>query len=390
MPHSRRAFIRVLGTTGVVVAATAAGAGGFALTRRPAAALEPWRRAGTANDPRLRALSYAILAPNPHNRQPWMVELRGEDALLLHCDLERLLPETDPFDRQILIGLGCFLEILRMAAAEQGFLAEITPFPEGAPGERLDRRPVAQVRLRPDDAVAQDPLFAQVLDRRSNKEPFDTARTVSDDSLAALTAAGSGATAIAVTNESAAVEGLRDLTWRAHVIEVETPRTLKESVDLMRIGKAEIEANPDGIDLGGAFLETLNLIGLMTRESLADPASTAFAEGLRMYEEIIGSAMAYVWITTPGNTRLDQLEAGRDWVRVNLAATKLDLGAQPLSQALQEYPEMADLFAELHRRLGAADAVSEGARVQMRARLGYGPEVPPSPRWKLESKLTTG
>ena len=386
MPQSRRAFIRILGTTGVVVAATAAGAGGFALTRTPTAALEPWRRAGTADDPRLRALSYAILAPNPHNRQPWMVELVGDDALLLHCDLERLLPETDPFDRQILIGLGCFLELLRMAAAEQGYLAEITPFPAGEPGERLNRRPVARVHLRPDDEIAKDPLFAQVLDRRSNKEPFDTARSVSDESLAALAAAGGGKAAIATTNLPAAVAELRDLTWRAHLIEVETPRTLKESVDLMRIGKAEIEANPDGIDLGGAFLETLNLIGLMTRESLADPESAAFAEGLRMYEEIIGSAMAYVWITTPGNVRLAQLVAGRDWLRVNLAATRLGLAVQPLSQALQEYPEMADLFAELNRTLD----VGEGERIQMLARLGYGPEVSPSPRWNLESRLASG
>ncbi len=383
MPSSRRAFIRILGTAGVV-AATAAGAGGFVLTRTPTAASEPWRRAGAGDNPRLRALSYAILAPNPHNRQPWMVELVGDDALLLHCDLERLLPETDPFDRQILIGLGCFLELLRMAAAEEGYLAEITPFPEGEPGERLDRRPVARVRLRPDDKVAKDPLFAQVLDRRSNKEPFDSARPVSDDSLAALAAAGSGKTAIGTTNQSAAVAELRDLTWRAHLIEVETPRTLQESIDLMRIGKAEILANPDGIDLGGAFLETLNLMGLMTRESLADPESTAFAEGLSMYREIIGSAMAYVWIATPGNSRFAQVVAGRDWLRVNLVATRLGLGVHPLSQALQEYPEMADLFAEAHRRLGA----EAGARVQMLARLGYGPEVRPSPRWKLESRLT--
>ena len=38
----------------------------------------------------------------------------------------------------------------------------------------------------------------------------------------------------------------------------------------MRIGKAEINANPDGIDLGGAFLEALSAAGLLTRETLAD------------------------------------------------------------------------------------------------------------------------
>jgi heterotetrameric sarcosine oxidase gamma subunit len=39
-----------------------------------ASATEPWRRAGQSlGDPRLDALAYAILAPNPHNRQPWTV-----------------------------------------------------------------------------------------------------------------------------------------------------------------------------------------------------------------------------------------------------------------------------------------------------------------------------
>ena len=41
---------------------------------------------------------------------------------------------------------------------------EITLFPEGAFGaQQLDRRPVARVRLVPDDTVSRDPLFAQVL-----------------------------------------------------------------------------------------------------------------------------------------------------------------------------------------------------------------------------------
>jgi len=43
-----------------------AGGGIFLLTRRPNAALKPWQVASqTFADPRLQALSYAILAPNP-------------------------------------------------------------------------------------------------------------------------------------------------------------------------------------------------------------------------------------------------------------------------------------------------------------------------------------
>jgi hypothetical protein len=94
------------------------------------------------------------------------------------------------------------------------------------------------------------------------------------------------------------------------------------------------------------------------------------------------TAMAHIWQITPGNTRADQIAAGRDWVRLNLAATAAGLGMQPLSQALQEYTEMADLYAAAHQALAPG-----GGTVQMWARLGYGPTVAPSPRWPVENKI---
>lgn len=97
---NRRFFLKLAGG-GVVLAA--GGAALFAYTRTPNAALAPWSLAGTYDDPRKNALSHAILAPNPHNRQPWIVALNGEDELTLYFDTDKQLPHTDPFDRQITI-----------------------------------------------------------------------------------------------------------------------------------------------------------------------------------------------------------------------------------------------------------------------------------------------
>ena len=185
---SRRSFIRLAGTSAVVVAATSAiGAGVFSMTRTPHKALAPWTQAGNVyDDPRKRALSYAILAPNPHNRQPWLADLNRSNEITLYCDLTRLLPETDPFNRQILIGLGCFLELLRMAAAQDGYKLDITRFPEGIPETNLDERPIARIVFNPDMDVLPDPLFAYVLKRRSNKKEFDTNKPVATENLLAL------------------------------------------------------------------------------------------------------------------------------------------------------------------------------------------------------------
>jgi hypothetical protein len=379
MTLSRRPALSVIGG-GTILAAV--GAGAFAVTRAPANALAPWQAAGGYDDLRMRAPSFALLAPNPHNRQPWIVDLGAAHTVTLYADTGRLLPETDPFSRQITIGLGCFLELMRMAAAEEGHRVELALFPEGDDPAALDARPVARARFVPDPATARDPLFAHVLDRRSLKEPYDTARPVAPATLDALAAATTARTRLEATVDPAEVEALRTLSAEALRIEFETPRTLQESIDLFRIGHRELDANPDGIDFSGPLFETLRLAGLFSREAAAIPGSTSYAAGLDAVMANARTAMGHGWLVSPGNTRADQIAAGADWVRLNLATTSLGLGVQPLSQALQEFPEMAGPYAAVHARLAP-----EGGTVQMLARIGYGPAVGPSPRWPLDAKL---
>ncbi|MCP3972652.1 MAG: twin-arginine translocation pathway signal protein [Rhodobacteraceae bacterium] len=362
---SRRRAIFLMG--GGVVLAAAAGAGGFLTTRTPTTAIAPWGAAGTYTEPRKRALSYAILAPNPHNRQPWVAEMRGDTGLAIWRDKTRNIPETDPFDRQLTIGMGCFLELLRMAGAEDGWRTDTTLFPEGEDG------PVALIDFAAGGVA--DPLFAHVPDRHTNRNPYDD-RPVDAQAVDALQQYAT------LVTEPDAVSDLRELTVEAMNIEMTTPHTFRESADLIRLGKAEIQANPDGISLGGPFLESLMLVGLLTREGMADPDSAQFQQGLDMQKTSLTATPAYAVITSPGNTRHDQIGAGAAWLRLHLAATGQGLAMQPASQALQEYHEMATLYTKVHDMLAAP-----GETVQMLGRLGYCQPVGPSPRWPLESCL---
>ena len=375
---TRRGMLKLVGG-GVVLAA--ASTGGFIAANGPSkAARAPWRDAGQETEFRRRALSYAILAPNPHNRQPWLVRLDGDQALTLFCDLDRRLPATDPYDRQIVIGHGAFLELLSLAAAEDGYRTEITLFPEGEDMATLDVRPVAHVRFLAGEADP-DPLFAHVLARRSNKEPYE-ARDVESEKLAAMVQAGSsfGVSTTAIGNTPMA-ETLRDLTWRAHQKEMNTPATNQESVDLMRIGAKEVAANPDGIELEGAFIAAGKLIGMINRETLADQTSTGFQQGLNMYEALAMTARGFAWLTNDNRSRADQIHAGRAYTRMNLTATSLGVSIHPWSQSLQEYPEMADLHTEVHELIGS------GLRLQMLVRVGYAKPIVATPRWPMESHL---
>ena len=379
----RRDFLRIVGG-GTVLAATGL-AGGFVATRRPDRALAAWDAPGSGYaDPRLQALSFAILAPNPHNRQPWMVDLSMPGEIRVLIDKSRLLPHTDPYSRQITIGLGCFLELLRMAAASIGYRADADLFPEGENPNQVGNEPVAVVQMIEDARTPSDPLFGYVPARRSNKDAYDVSRTVSSEYLDRLATVGGPGTRIAATGETGEVASLRQLAKDAFEVEMRTPRTYKESVDLFRIGKAEIEANPDGIEFRGMRFELLRAAGLFTQEAAMDMTSPSFEQGLQGILDTIDTSMAFVWLATPGNSRIDQLNAGRDWLRINLQATADGIGTQPLSQALQEYAEMADHYEDIHGRLG-----KEGETVQMFARLGFGSSVEPSPRWSLESRITS-
>jgi hypothetical protein len=349
-----------------------------------ASATAPWRATGESlGDARLDALAFAILAPNPHNRQPWQYRLDGADRIDVYCDLDRRLPATDPFDRQICIGFGCMIELFVLAAAARGYAANVALWPDGAPQPRLDTRRVAALTLTRSGPVRPDPLAEAILVRRSNKTVYDNT-PVPAAMLAALVGdPGVDGLRVAGSVDPADVEKLRQLTWAAWMAEYETAATRRETIDLMRIGNGEIVANPDGVELGGVMMGLGKFSGLVTRETLDTPGSTAYQQGIDMYEPMLRSAQGHVWIVTDDSGRAAQIAAGRRWVRMNLRAQNLGLALHPLSQCLQEFPEMAAHYADVHRTLGAAD----GAIVQMLGRIGFAPPPPPTPRWPLKTHL---
>ena len=360
---TRRKFLKILGG-GTIFAATASVA--FVTTRTPHAALAPWQPAPYA-DPRMAALSHAVLAPSPHNRQPWLIELQGEDTVLIHRDENRDLPMTDPFHRQLFIGLGAFLETMVLAAGAGGHSVDLTLLPEGDDG------PVARAVFLP--GAEADPLATQILDRHSNKQPYTDRRLTSDEATILTDYAD-------LILDDDRVAAIREMTERAFRIEMETPRTLRESVELMRIGKAEINANPDGIELTGPALEVLRRIGLLDEDVLMNLDHPGNKAQLAAYYAMLRATHHYAVVTTPGNTRLDQIAAGRRTVRLYLKTTEMGLGLHPVSQALQEYVEMADEYALAHRMLAPEDHT-----VQMLLRLGHGPAPVATPRWPLESRI---
>ena len=390
----RRSFIRIAGG-GVVAAATLATASLTGCSAdMPNAAIEAWQGPGAdlaaAGDPRRWLLSYAILAPHSHNLQSWIVDLGTPGEITLSCDAKRLLPQTDPLSRQIMMSHGTFIELLDLAARQRGLRADVALFPQGAFGpDKLDARPVARIRLTPDASVAKDPLFGQILRRRTNRSAYDPSRPVPATAWAAMPPPPQPHTlqlGYAGVEQGPALAMHRSIAAEAWRIELTTPRTIMESFEVLRVGAAEVARHRDGLTLLDPMVVTLNRLGLFDRSKAPAADDYATTSQVKDFAAKLTSTQGFLWMVTPTNDRVAQVNAGRAYARVQLAATAQGLAMQPLSQALQEYPEQAQPYRDIHRLLGATQP---GQTVQMWARVGYAPAVSPAPRRRLADFIRT-
>lgn len=365
-PSRRRAIALVGG--GVVFAGT--GLAGCS-SAYPEASVRAWQTAAQASEVRRFMLAHGLLAPNPHNRQPWLADLRREGEITLVCDKDRLLPETDPFGRQILIGCGAFIELAVIAAAQRGHRVQVLPFPEGEPaaGELPGGHAVARLVLSRDAATPRDPLFAQIRHRHTHKGAYDNARRVPNELWQQLASNSRSLGLLAgEVVDPVGIEQVRAITRAAFETEMITPRTWLESARLFRIGPSEIERHRDGISMMGAMPTLASSIGLFDRFEVPARGSSNFARAMERWLPH-ETCSGYHWIASRGNSRRAQVDSGRAYVRAHLQATAAGVQMHPLSQALQEFAEVRPQYDAMHRQLGFDPAQTT---IQMLARVGYG------------------
>jgi hypothetical protein len=149
----------------------------------------------------------------------------------------------------------------------------------------------------------------------------------------------------------------------------------------MRVGGAEIARHRDGISAADPFIVAMERLGLFNRKQAPAPDSFATRSELDKFNAKLQSTPGFLWLTSQGNSRVAQVEAGRTYLRVQLAATAQGLGMQPLSQALQEYPAMARPHADIHAAVGAKPGAQT---VQMWVRLGHAAAEQAAPRRPIQ------
>ena len=323
----------------------------------------------------VKAIAIGMNAPNPHNSQAWKFKILSNLEAFFYVDETRLLRATDPPGRQIHIGCGCFLETLRLGASTVGYLAEYELLPQGEyPMEEAGLKPVALIKVA---AAATNPLplSDSILSRQTNRSVYEgeLITPVEFNSIATLTSAKHSE--LSFHSEPERLKEMIDILYAGMVVEANTHVTYDESRLWFRSSQKKIETKRDGINLRtdgtkGLLLAIMEFI--VNEENEASwHKSTAVNAFLKSYRNKIYTAKGIVLFKTQTNTMADWIKTGIDYVRFQLAADELGFVIHPVSQVLQEYPEMDDLRARFNELVG----VSEPAKIQMGVRIGRGEKL---------------
>lgn len=347
--------------------------------------LQPWDKSYSQqfHDPRLQVIAHGILAPNAHNMQSWRILLSRENKneFSLFVETERLLPETDPYSRQITISQGTFLELVRIAAERLGYQANITLFPQGefdeeSTIESLDAHPVATVRLDPAD-IKGGAFYDAIFERVTNRTPYLNKPLAPAQINKLKSLNNDTALVLEIFQNGDDLEKLKELAKQGVQIESNQSGTMHETNQVLRMNEHQKNKYRYGLTLDSQGLSEVPYFFMQSLGTIFPLDEEASGKFWRKSEfQRIEHTPAYALIITTDNSRIAQVKSGMLYSRFQLAATIIGLSMQPTSQVLQEYPEMAELYEEVNQEF-----TKNGHRIQMMVRLGEASQsVSHSPR----------
>ena len=290
----------------------------------------------------------------------------------LYADGERLTNEADPFARQMMITQGTFLEYVKIAGDELGYKAAVELFPEGSyDGQKLtesmETRPVAKIMLTK-DRPQSNPLYGSMFLPDTNRLPYQPTRLTAEQ-INKLEAINTDAhMTLKIFQDKENIDKLASYAIKGAIAEAGVGHVMQEQANIFRANEYKKNKYRYGFSVEGQGTTglmqhlMLGVVSLFPSLNSGKGASDLFVQSTRTS---VDSTLTYAMIITEDNNRSSQVESGMLYSRLVLTAHSLGVVMQPLSQVLEEYPEMEELYNSIH-----LEYASDGGTIQMFSRLG--------------------
>lgn len=363
----------LIGTFGALIIIVVSASGSF----MPAKYLDPWNKnyAAKFDDPRVQVAAQALLAPNGHNMQPWKIKLdsQNKDVFYLFGDPERLTPEIDPPARQFTVTQGTFLGYARVAAGKMGYKTDIVFFPNGEYDEQGQKesilnKPVAKITLQK-NVVEENPLYDAMFMPDTNRSPYkpDSLNSQQTENLLAQNHDDNDL-GVKIYQEPEKTAAIKKLALQAMDIETNVHRINALNSTLVRVNEYQKNQFRYGFALdsqgtSGPMLHVMQ--SLLTIAPMLNSEQSSRDLVMKNTRAALDATPAYLIIATKDNSRTSQVKSGMLYSRILLTARTMGFVMQPLSQCLEEYPEMKDVYQQAYAALA-----DKGETLQMLTRIG--------------------
>ena len=316
-------------------------------------------------------LRIAMLAPSDQNLQPWKFHVDGDGSVLVHHDPSRRKMHLDPEGRFHLMGAGAATKLLTLAGEYYGFDSTTELFPDG-PGP--DTTVVARVRFNREgycSPFARE-LLPQVTRQRVVEAEFAREYPTDQIRLDLRTA---------VEFREIAWEFVADLTAREHVgelvaeAEVKLLRDPEFRRELASCMRSNLSIKRDGIpgwQLGHGLIRSL-----IAPWEVRNGTGEAVKRIDRARRQVMNSPVLLVLGTWSDD--LSQMPAvGGALLMLHLTTSQYHLSIGNLNAVMRN----PDTRMQLRQNL-----FNERIIPQALVRIGYAPNVAPSPRRALRRML---